>query len=198
MRTLFFPAIAAIVFAVPAAAQDKAPFTGARVEANVGYDVVKTGKDSNRSDGVSYGGAVGYDFNAGGLVIGAEAELTDSSAKNRMLSAFTPNDGFVIGAGRDIYVGGRIGTPVTPSTLLYAKAGYTNARFDTDYSSPTTARVQGHQDRDGYRLGAGVEQKLARNLYVKAEYRYSKYGTLDAYDVRPERHQVVAGVGLRF
>lgn len=198
MRTLFLTAIAAVAVATPALAQDKAPFTGPRAEAIVGYDVVKDGHSSNRSDGVTYGGALGYDINTGGLVVGAEAELTDSSAKNRNLGAFAPNDSFVVGAGRDIYVGGRIGTTLTPSTLLYAKAGYTNGRFDTDYSTAGGPRVQGHQTKDGYRLGAGVEEKLGRNLYAKAEYRYSKYDRLTGYDARVERHQVVAGVGLRF
>ena len=198
MRTLFLTAIAAVAVATPALAQDKAPFTGPRAEAIVGYDVVKDGHHSNRSDGVTYGGALGYDINTGGLVIGAEAELTDSSAKNRALGAFAPNDGFVVGAGRDIYVGGRIGTTLTPNTLLYAKAGYTNGRFDTDYSTAGGPRVQSHQTKDGYRLGAGVEEKLGTNLYAKAEYRYSKYDRLTGYDARVERHQVVAGVGLRF
>jgi len=198
MRTLFLTAIAAVTVATPALAQDKAPFTGPRAEAIVGYDVVKDGHPSNRSDGVTYGGALGYDINTGGLVVGAEDELTDSSAKNRNSGAFAPNDALVVGAGRDIYVGGRIGTTLTPSTLLYAKAGYTNGRFDTDYSAPGVARVQGHQTKDGYRLGAGVEEKLGSNLYAKAEYRYSKYDKLSGYDARVERHQVVAGVGLRF
>ena len=48
------------------------------------------------------------------------------------------------------------------------------------------------------RLGAGLEQKLGTNTFVKAEYRYSNYKEIEDFDIDADRHQVVAGVGIRF
>ena len=51
---------------------------------------------------------------------------------------------------------------------------------------------------EGFRVGAGAEFKLSNNMYLKGEYRYSNYGKIDGYDIDIDRHQVVAGVGIRF
>jgi len=89
--------------------------------------------------------------------------------------------------------GGRIGALVGPATLVYAKAGYTNARYNLTYTEPTgVSNFKLHDNLDGVRVGAGVEQAVGRNAYVKAEYRYSNYE--QGFD----RHQVVAGFGFRF
>ena len=76
--------------AAPAFAQDsEATFTGPRVEGIIGYDITRAGssvdddvnQDNDQSiDGFMYGVAVGYDYDFGGVVVGAEAELTDSAA----------------------------------------------------------------------------------------------------------------------
>ncbi|NWM24984.1 porin family protein, partial [Escherichia coli] len=46
-------------------------------------------------------------------------------------------------------------------------------------------------------LGAGAEVKLTDKVYVKGEYRYSKYND-DNAGIDAKRHQVLAGVGVRF
>ena len=139
---------ALVAVASPAMAQDADPFTGARVGAIVGYDLTKAGSsvdnditdsDDQSIDGVMYGGEVGYDIAVSpNFVLGAEAEYSESSAK----TGFDRGDfeGFGIGnvkAGRDLYVGARAGFRAAPSTLVYAKAGYTNARFDVRSSDGT-------------------------------------------------------------
>ena len=78
--------------AVPALAQASDPtFTGPRAEVTLGYDHTgagssvnnDNGRDDQKIDGLLYGGGIGYDFaTAGGLVLGAEAELTGSTAKS--------------------------------------------------------------------------------------------------------------------
>lgn len=204
------------MFAVPAFAQDSS-FTGPWVAGVAGYDINKAGSSQDNdvedidesAEGVMYGVAVGYDYDLGNVVVGAEAELTDSEADanyDNVSEAFGLGN---VDAGRDIYVGGRLGYKVMPTTLLYAKAGYTNARFnyvgsdgETDYST--------NLDSDGYRLGAGVEQKFGANTFARLEYRYSNYseGEIDfeaedvpdgdRFDIDTDRHQVVASVGMRF
>lgn len=201
-----------------ATAQDR-PFTGLRVEALGGYDVLRsgepeddgvatTGDEGDESvEGIGYGVGVGFDFDAGGLVVGVEGEYSDSTGKAEFDETIDGTE-FLgrIETGRDIYVGGRVGFTVTPRTLVYAKAGYTNTSIESAFTSDNDA-VDFDTSVDGYRVGAGVEHVLGTNVYAKAEYRYSNYNGLNLdddlfgdedFDVDLDRHQVMVGVGMRF
>ena len=200
MRTFILAVLAAGTIASPALAQTaRAPFTGLRIEGVAGYDALRDGQSS--SDGVVYGGAVGYDVQLNSLVVGAEGELTGSTTDTRADNIAVAGDRFRVGMGRDVYVGGRVGFPLNPATMAYAKAGYTNARVETRYDVGT-ASTRDHADLEGFRLGAGLEHQLGANTYIKGEYRYSNYGSANgptgSYDIDADRHQVVAGVGMRF
>lgn len=200
MRNLILAAVATTAFATPALAQTTgAPFTGLRIEGVAGYDALKDGHDT--SDGFVYGGAVGYDVQLNNLVVGAEGELTGSTADTRTDNFINQGDRFRVGMGRDLYLGARVGFPLNPTTMAYAKGGYTNARIDTRYTQGST-EVRDHTDLDGFRLGAGLEHQIGANTYIKGEYRYSNYGHADnsvgRYDIDVDRHQLVAGVGMRF
>lgn len=209
--------------ASPALAQaaEPSPFTGVRIEALAGYDMLRSGDEDNQEaeesgggdsiDGVTYGIGLGYDFDLGGVVAGIEGEISDSTGKQEDRDSI---DGIDVAAGlsvgRDLYLGGRIGFKAGPTTLIYAKGGYTNTsvksfleidgeRFDTD------AKV------GGFRLGAGVEQLFGPSAYGKLEYRYSNYSKLELGDdfeggadedlqgdVDLDRHQVIVAFGFRF
>lgn len=214
------------VLAAPAAAQDST-FSGPWVAGVGGFDKNKAGStidddvddpdgddgvfdEDESANGIVYGAAVGYDVDLGTMVVGAEAELTDSTADSDF--AGDPETDFGLGSvntGRDIYVGARAGFKATPNTLLYAKGGYTNARYNFIGSDGTTD-YETNLDTDGWRVGAGVEQKLGSNAFAKVEYRYSNYNSgeidfeaegvadSDQFDIDTDRHQVVAGVGWRF
>lgn len=192
MRIILATALLAVAASSPALAQDRAPFTGPRVEGIVGWDRNQT--DAGHKDGVVYGGAIGYDFQLGGAVAGIEAEATDSSADACAHDVTVTGDRLCVGAKRDLYVGGRIGAVVGGSNLIYAKAGYTNARFGYDYDDGGTGANDYGDGRnlDGVRVGAGIEHQFGRNTYIKAEYRYSNY------EQGVEKHQAVAGFGFRF
>lgn len=211
----------AMATAAPAFAQDTGPvdpFSSFHVEALGGYDVTKAGssvdddvnEDNDQSiDGFTYGVGAGYDFRAGNFVVGPEAEVTWSTAKTKF------NDGDFEGFGlgnvktnRDLYVGARVGYVLSPKTMIYAKGGYTNAKFDVN-STFGTVETNRDIDADGWRIGAGVEQAITNNVFAKVEYRYSNYskGELDytgdapdgrRFDLDLDRHQVMAGVGVRF
>ncbi len=210
----------AIAVAAPAFAQDtgEATFTGPRVEAILGYDIMKAGSsvdddvnvDNDQSiDGLLYGFGIGYDFDLGGAVVGVEGELSDSTAKTKYDNGDFEGFGFGnVKVNRDLYIGARAGAKVGPSTLLYVKGGYTNAKLDI-LSSDGTTEYKEDFDLDGWRAGAGVEQAWNGNLFTKLEYRYSNYqkaevdfeGSLpdsDRFNVDTDRHQVVASVGWRF
>jgi outer membrane immunogenic protein len=164
-------AAVALAGATPAFAADPASFSGGRVEAIVGWDHVTN--NGLKDDGVAFGVAAGYDFELSGTILGIEGEVADATTKK-----------FGIKAGRDLYIGGRIGVQVAPSTLAYAKLGYTNARVTCGSGCGTNL--------DGIRAGLGLEHQFASKVYVKGEYRYSNYQFGWA------RHQIVAGVGIRF
>jgi len=140
-------ALAATAFAAtPSFAQDSvaaAPtsFTGPRIGANIGVaddDIFGTAE-------FTYGAEVGYDFDAGGAVVGFSAEIQDSKDLDRELALTA-----------------RAGAKVGGNALVYATAGYTNLKvFDVKI--------------DGFRIGAGAELALGRNGFVKIEQRYANY-----------------------
>lgn len=185
MRCSLAAAFALATFAAPARAQDPVPLTfqGPRVEALVGTD-----------SRVFYGGAAGYDFQHGKIVFGIETELDLSGGRRCETLDFTINDRLCIRGRRDLYFGGRVGVAVGPGTLLYAKLGYTNLRQRVDYDAPVSAGGGfTFVDRgDGVRVGAGLEQRIGTNLYLKGEYRYSNY------DRGGWKHDGVVGIGIRF
>ncbi|MGH6780570.1 MAG: outer membrane protein [Phenylobacterium sp.] len=181
--------LASAVAATPALAQDAASFSGPRVEGVIGWD--RSQANGGHDDGVLYGIGAGYDFQRGNTVFGVEAELTDSDAKDCIGAATAADPRLCAKAGRDLYVGGRAGFVVGGSTLLYAKAGYTNARYKLS-ADDGVATISDGSNLDGVRVGAGAEYAVGPNSYVKAEYRYSNY------EQGLERHQALAGFGFRF
>jgi outer membrane immunogenic protein len=218
MRKYLLAALVAGTVAAPALAQEdvRAPFTGPRVGVIVGYDNSQPGSsedsdidgDDQSVEGLLYGFDIGYDVNVGSAVIGAEAELTDSTGKVDVES--TDPDAFGFGrvaADRDIYVGLRAGFLATPETLIYAKGGYTNAKYNILASDGET-ELDSDFKLDGYRVGAGVERTFGNNTYGKIEYRYSNYSeasfefpdgdSTDEIGIDTDRHQVAVGLGIRF
>ena len=194
MRKYIVAALLASSFAAaPALAQDGAPFTGPRIEGLVGWDRSQV-EDGGREDGVAYGVGVGYDFQMGGAVVGIEGEAAASTTDECVTDAVTTGDELCFKAKRDLYAGARIGTVVGSSTLLYAKGGYTNARYGLEYDDGGSGAGDYDLSRnlDGARIGAGLEHAIGPNSFVKAEYRYSNYE--DGF----ERHQALAGFGFRF
>ena len=228
MRKYIFAALLAGTVAAPAFAQDVAagPFTGFRIEALAGYDKLQSGNKDNDGvdtsedegdesiDGAAFGVGVGYDFDLGGVVAGVEGEFTESTGKQKTVETIDAPFSSRIETGRDIYVGGRVGFRVTPTTLVYGKAGYTNTSIEGAFEGQDEGdRFEFDSNVDGYRLGAGVEQLFGRNAYGKIEYRYSNYSNIDFSDdfdldgldaedfdtkIDLDRHQVMAGIGIRF
>lgn len=212
-------ATSAAALATPAMAQDAdAPFTGPRIGITAGWDSIQAGSSSDIDnepgnndqsiDGVAYGVNLGYDFDLGGAVVGIEGEYTDSTAKTEFNNGDFEGFGFgKVDAGRDLYIGARVGAKVAPDVLLYAKGGYTNAKLNI-LNNNGTAETNYDYKIDGWRAGAGVEYAISGNTYMNVEYRYSNYSDGDV--IRPngttgvdlnidtDRHQIMAGLGMRF
>ena len=186
MKKILFVAasVAAVAVATPAAAQP-------RVEIHGGWD--NTSNDGIGEDGILYGVGVGYDIRVGRKAfVGVDLSADFSTADACERSVIVANDRTCVDTGRDLAAGVRAGVNVSENTAVYALAGYTNARFRVAYTTPAGVTTTAADNLDGFRIGAGVQQRLGGNLYAKAEYRYSNYegGT--------DRHNVLLGVGLTF
>ncbi len=203
----------------PALAQD---FSGFRVEGLVGYDrtdlsIEDIDEAEGNTDGVFYGGAVGYDMQLGNLLIGAEGEISSSTIGDEITGAEEYEGSIYDGTvsledGLNWYVGGRLGT-TAGANLFYAKAGYARTTVDLDIDGTvddTPVSEQADFNLSGVRLGLGYERSFGL-AYGKIEYRYTNYSDVDGeYDgdtidlesefgeVDAERHQIVAGLGFRF
>ena len=189
----FAAALLAGTIATPALAQDNPNLGGFHVDGIVGWD--RSNIQDEHANGVTYGVGAGYDFRAGNAIFGVEAEASDSSADRSVTGAVIAGDSLRVRAGRDLYVGGRVGVGVGSNSLVYAKAGYTNARFRADYDDGTAATAADFVQRtnlDGIRAGVGAQIGVGSRAYLRTEYRYSNYQ--DGVD----RHQVVGGFGVRF
>lgn len=101
-KLILATAIALGLSAAPAMAQD---FAGPRIEVTAGADDVTNGVDPTD---VTYGAALGYDFQYGSVVVGAEA--TAANVFDRA----------------DLGVGARLGYVMNENILAYGRAGYTN------------------------------------------------------------------------
>jgi outer membrane immunogenic protein len=210
-------ALAAAAFAQPAFAQASSAGApeGPRVELRAGFDRVRLkasyddGVDavsgSGHEDGALYGGEFGYDRLVGpNVTLGAYAGVDFSTTD--ICSEVFGNDEACLDAGRNITIGARLGTPVSPNIFLYAKGGFSNGRVTATYEDfdAILDSFKAQENRDGFHLGAGAEVRLASNVYGKVEYVYTDYDDFSdelddvAYGLEPSRHQVLTGVGIRF
>lgn len=196
-------AAALTLIASPALAQEATTATGIKAGVVVGYDSTNLSYyDVDESKGgFLYGATLGYDYDAGPVVVGVEAEITGATTKQSYDNLLLAGDRWKLSAGRDLYVGARLGVHVTPTVLLYAKGGYTNARADLSIHYDGEKYGE-HDNLDGFRIGAGAEVAVTQSTFARIEYRYSDYGNYRYDEVESRiglsRHQVALTSGFRF
>ncbi len=173
MRVIYAAALLAAATATPAFGQH---FDGGHVGVIGGYDHAEFAGVSG--SGFVYGVAAGWDFRVGtAAAAGFQIEAADATTKDCSI-------GVCIRAGRDLYAGVRAGAVVNNQTLIYALAGYSNARVTVDGFGGTNL--------DGIRGGLGFEHRPADNWFFRMEGRYTNY------ELGFDRWQAVAGVGFAF
>ena len=169
-------AITAALIATPAAAADlygrppgpayaAAPFNGynwngAYVGVNLGYQWGQvTNWGSAKPSGVMGGGQVGYNWQFGQFVLGAEADLQGSGANDTFAAYKFSNPWFGTVRGRAGYAMNNV--------LIYATGGlaYGGGRVELGAFNETQTHL-------GWTLGAGLEVGLTPNWSAKAEYLY--------------------------
>lgn len=153
----------------------------------------KTAGNKIDTDGFVGGGFVGYNVEAGnGLVAGVEGDLGYNGVKGS-------NAGTEVKSGIDGSLRARLGYTVTPDILLYTTAGGAAKR-----TSVTEGGVKDSATQLGWTAGAGTDIKLTENLFGRAEYRYTDYGTDTfntgggARDVSSKDHRIQFGIGVHF
>ena len=135
-------------------------------------------------DGALYGGFVGYSFQSGRTVYGAEMDFEGSSASG----SYTNLTGSTSGGQVDLNWQGSLravlgysGNLGSYPALFYATAGYAYGDFDFQ-GGPSAAPNNAYSDSlDGWTIGAGIDTRLANNLSLRTEYRYTDYGTASGF-----------------
>lgn len=191
--------VAAAAIAGPAMADEK-NFNGPFVGAQIGWQQDRQSlTDSSvppittraKGDGFAYGSQLGWDFNLGHAVLGLEGSVTGRTGSNHFPT-------FDLDVGRTFNLTARAGWLVTPDGLLYARGGYSNARFAINNPAGPA------ETRDGYTLGVGYEKMLMKNVSARVEYNYSDYGndtlvgTGGPSTLNYHRHAIMTGLNLRF
>jgi outer membrane immunogenic protein len=120
--------------------------------------------------------ALGYDFHLqSGLVLGAFGGLGLTRTTFEAIRGTAPDiDVNKLTQRYALSLGARLGVPVLPATLLYVDGGYTHAGFKFAYSDDTSAYTNGHAF-NGWFVGVGGEQRIARNMSLKLEYRNAHF-----------------------
>lgn len=206
MKKIAIAAAVALTVASPAWAQDETAgpvrdFSGVRIAVFAGVDALTIQEDdaADSARGLLYGGSVGYDHQVGSVTLGVQAEITDSTAEYDIENLIVIGDEFAAQAGRDIYVGARVGFPAGRNALIYAGAGYVNSRITSAYSDNTGA-ISESETRDGFRVSGGGEIGSG-NFFGRLELRYQDLGDFTVFGVPTgfarTNTQIVAGIGVR-
>ncbi|MGQ5702444.1 outer membrane protein [Sandaracinobacteroides sp. A072] len=206
-RTVFGAALFAGATLAASQAMAAEPFNGPYIGAELGWQQNKMGTKArlgapvydvkDKDDAFAYGAVLGYDAKVGsGFVLGAEASVSGNDGTVRGPA------GLSYDTGRTLGLAARAGVLAGPETLVYGRGGWVNTRFTVEDAVGSRS-----SNRDGWTLGGGVEHMLTQNVSLKGEYRYSEYKSFPArtLDVAtndatasPSRHQLMAGVNVRF
>jgi outer membrane immunogenic protein len=140
------------------------------------------------SSGGLLGGQIGYNYQIGGVVAGAEADLDAASIAGEQHTIFlsgrqSPNTDAIMAQQNVEWLGSvraRLGVPYG-ATLFYATGGVaweevaTNSLVSANTGLDTfgdSATANSSRTRTGYAVGAGAEWMIAPNWTVRAEYLY--------------------------
>ncbi|KKB13279.1 hypothetical protein VE25_02830 [Devosia geojensis] len=200
------PALAADLYVpindvyIPPAAFD---WTGFYAGINGGYSWGEADSPSIGTvdlEGAAFGGQIGFNYDFGGFVLGAEADIHWSGLEGEEATIF----GTTVNAQLEYFgtIRGRAGFAID-RIMPYVTGGYA---FGEAYGTSTfgpgfTTREMVH----GYTLGAGVEYAVTDNITVKAEYLYTDFGdetffpgTVIEEDIPTYFSTVRAGVNFKF
>ncbi|MDT8758765.1 outer membrane beta-barrel protein [Sphingomonas psychrotolerans] len=201
-KIILAASVAACAIAAQANAQS-ANFTGPRVQLDAGYDQLDANDDypdlPRHFDTAYLAATLGYDVAiAPGIVAGAEVGFGKPLGGSRHVAL--GSDALTVSPGREWTGAVRLGANVTPSTLLFGTAGYSNAGISAVFDSPglpggDRTRIEG--SKGGFLWGVGAEQAIAGKAFASLAFRSAHYGNYN-YQHGVKRTQIRLGLGVRF
>jgi len=179
--------------------QPNDPLQGLRFEVMAGYDRLEVNyfdgdtKYYDGTDGVRYGGEVGYDLAVSGKVlVGAYAGYAGSSAKR----CDDTSIGEICQQPKgEVSGGARVGLRMGSQSQLYGKVGYSSMPLEFSLGNVTEKETY-----SGFHFGFGGELGLGGGAFVKGELVVTDFRTNGkAYeDYNFDRRHAVVGLGVRF
>ena len=143
------------------------------------------GTADNHMTGFAGGAQLGYNWQRGPLVLGAETDFQFTNIKGSLSTSCAATlCGVSQAASYDQKVPwfgtvrGRVGY-AQDGWLLYATGGYAYARLETDASASAgalMATLSQKEFRNGWTAGGGIEVALNPHWSLKAEYLYMDFG----------------------
>jgi outer membrane immunogenic protein len=164
-------------------------WTGFYIGAQVGWSQIRDSQtlasptfvpitDFSHANGVVGGVHAGYNFQASQFVFGVEGDIEGSSIGNNYLVG-PPFSASSYGTNKLNWEGslrGRVGFAVD-RVLFYGTGGWAFGQFNDYYSSGAPFLELSSGTRNGWTAGAGLEYALPQNWTVRAEYRYTDWGS---------------------
>lgn len=134
---------------------------------------------TNDGDGWSYYGRVGYDRQFGALVIGIVGEFGKTEIVDSVSAFSTTPASYTLTRKVDWEASerGRVGFAAR-NTLFYGTGGVGYARINNIFTTTNTANTftgNGNDNRFGYVVGGGIEQKISKHISFGLEYSLHSY-----------------------
>ena len=165
------------------------------------------------TDGAVGGAHLGFNYQFGSLVLGAEADIEAPSGRGGVNEpgGRNPFDPGRVGRGKrdgPASVRGRIGYAFD-RFMIYASGGVAFTTFDYHYYNPVLRMGEGtSMDRTGWTAGAGVNYAMTDRLIFGLDYRYTDFGKFDyiaqsaflglTAEQKPTHHTLRASVAYKF
>lgn len=179
---LYTAAAAFILFVVPhiAHAQEESSFTGVKVGVEATRERMSVRRDPGAigatstaaRNAIGYRGFVGYDVQAGPLVIGAEGGIGGGGKAVRQTST---RGQYLVDPGLTYDLTARAGVVVAPGALIYGRLGYRWLQTDRTTTPTAGPRLVREQTDGGITYGAGAEVIIDRHFSLRAEYDRTVY-----------------------
>jgi outer membrane immunogenic protein len=144
------------------------------------------------TDGFMAGGFLGYNYQVGNIVAGAEADVGYNWADGS-------NAGLTSESGVEGSLRARLGYVISPQILLYATAGGAAKELEVSDATGSDSNTM-----LGWTAGAGADIMITERIFGRVEYRYTDFGSetfttgLGDAEVSDKDNRVNFGLGLKF
>jgi outer membrane immunogenic protein len=138
------------------------------------------GWTSVNTNGVIAGGLLGFNYQIGNVVLGAEGSYAWSGINMTAGGPFAGGPGLTISDKND-YIAtatGRLGYAFD-RLLVYGKGGAAWTRDKLSANDGLGGTASGNFNRTGWTAGAGIEYAFWQNLSVKLEYDFLRFGGIN-------------------